>query len=38
MDTTVDIEIDILIKDSYKRFEVLEELMKSEYVIDGYWE
>ena len=38
MDTTVDIEIDILIKDSYKRFEVLEELMQSEYVIDGYWE
>ena len=38
MNTTVDIEIDILIKDSYKRFEVLEELMKSEYFIDGYWE
>lgn len=37
-DTTVDVELDILIKDSYKRFEVLEELMKSEYVIYGYWE
>lgn len=37
-DTTVDIELDILIKDSYKRFEVLEQLMKSEHVIYGYWE
>lgn len=37
-DGTVDVELDILIKDSYRRFRALEDVMLNKNVIDGYWE